>query len=80
MTSCQKGTFSYCIFILQTQWRKFPPKLTICYVYINLLPLNVTLFSKDLYLTAHIKINYEAGCIGRFLEKIERYIQDHRDS
>ena len=80
MTSRQKGRFPYCIFILLTQWHKFPPKLRIFYVCINLLSLNVTLFSKDLYLTVHIKINYEAGCIGRFFEKIERYIQDHRDS
>ena len=80
MTSCKKGKFPYCIFILLTQWHKFPQKLRICYVYVNLLPLNVTLFSKDLYLTAHIKINYEVGCIGRLFEKIERYFQDHRDS
>ena len=28
--------------------------------------LNLTLFSKSPYLTAHIKINYETGCMGRF--------------
>ena len=32
--------------------------------YFNIpLHLNVRLFSKTLYLTAHIKINYEIGCI-----------------
>ena len=35
-------------------------------------PSNVTLSSKSPYLTAHTKINYETGCIGRFLKK-------HRD-
>ena len=32
----------------------------------------MTLFSKSPYLTAHIKINYETSCIGKFSEK-------HRD-
>ena len=27
------------------------------------------IFSKSPYLTAHIKINYETGCIGRFSKK-----------
>ena len=35
-------------------------------------PSNVTLSSKSPYLTARTKINYETGCIGRFLKK-------HRD-
>ena len=39
------------------------------HMFIIPLSLNVTLFSKSPYLTAHIKINYEAGCIRKFSEK-----------
>ena len=39
----------------------------------------MTLFSKSPYLTAHIKINYEKGWIGRFSKKTQKCIQDHRD-
>ena len=45
------------------------PELTNFPIFIILLPLNVTLFSKSPYLTVHIKINYETGCMGRFLKK-----------
>ena len=70
MMSCEKQTFPYSFFIRLTQWHEFPvPKLTHFYVFIIPLPLNVTLFSKSPYLTAHIKINYEAGCIGSFRKK-----------
>ena len=31
--------------------------------------MNVTLFSKSAYFTAHIKINYQTGCIGSFSGK-----------
>ena len=31
------------------------------------------------YLTAHIKVKSETGFIGRFSEKRQKYIQDHRD-
>ena len=35
--------------------------------------MNVTLVSKTAYLTAHFKINYKTGCIGKVSEK-------HRDA
>ena len=61
--------------------RKLPAQeLTNFHIFIISLPLNVTLFSKSPYLTAHVKINYKTGCIGRFPEKIQRCIQNHRDS
>ena len=49
-------------------------------IFINFLPLNVTLFSKSSNLTTHIKVNYETGCIGRCSETTQRCIQDHRDN
>ena len=45
------------------------PKLTNFQIFIIPLPLNVTLFSKSLYLTAHLKINYETGAPEGFLKK-----------
>ena len=64
------------------------PKIDKFHMFIIPLSLNVTLFSKSPYLTAHIKINYEAGCIRKFSEKkkqktkikAQRCIQDHRHS
>ena len=38
------------------------------HIFIISLPLKVTLFSKSPYLTAHVKINYETGCIRSFLK------------
>ena len=56
-----KRKFQYSFLILLTQ--EFPaPNLTSFLIFINLLPLNVTLFSKSPYLIAHIKINYKTGC------------------
>ena len=70
MMLCMKGKFRYSLFILLIQWREFPAlKLTTSHIYIILLSLNVTLFSKSLYLTVHIKTNYEKRCISRFSEK-----------
>ena len=70
MMSCEKGKFPYSFFILLTQRHECPaPKLTNFHIFIIPLPLNVTSFSKSPYLTAHIKINYETGCIGRISEK-----------
>ena len=67
MMSAEKGKFPYSFFILLTQLHEFPaPKLTNFHIFIIPLPLKVTLFSKSPYLTAHVKINYEAVCIGRF--------------
>ena len=68
--SCEKGKFPYCFLILLTQWHEFPsPELTNFHIFIIPFPLNVALFSKSPYLTVHIKINYETGCMGRFLKK-----------
>ena len=79
--SSKKGKFLYSFFILPTQWHEFPsPKLRNFHIFIVPFFLNVTLFSKNPHLTAHIKINYEAGCIGRFSEKTQKCTQDHRDS
>ena len=79
--SCEKGKFPSLFVILLTQLPESPaPKLTNFHIFIIPLPFNVTLSSKSPYLTAHIKINYETGCIGRFSEKTQRCIQDHRDS
>ena len=41
--------------------------------------LNVTLFSKSPDLTANIKTNDEKECIGRFSEKTQRCVHDHRN-
>ena len=88
MMPCEKEKFSYSFFIFLTRWHEFPaPKLTIFHNFISPLPLNVTLFLKIPYLIAHIKTNYETGCIRRFSEKKKkqkqkkkkRYIQDYRD-
>ena len=56
------------------------PKLANSHIFINPFSLNVTLFWEGPYFTAHIKINYETGCIRRLSEKTQRYIQDHRGS
>ena len=78
MMSCEKGSFPYFFFILLTQSHEFlAPKLTNFYIFIIPLPLNVALLSKSPYLTAHIKKNYETGCITRFFEKPQRCTQDH---
>ena len=62
--SYKKRTFSYFLFISLTQWHEFPgPILANVYIFIILLTLNVILLSKGPYLAAHIKINYEIGCI-----------------
>ena len=75
MKSSEKGKFPHSFFILLTQWHQSSPKkLTNFHIFIIPLLLNVTLFSKSHYLTAHIKINYETGCIGRFFEKTQRCI------
>ena len=67
---CEKGQFLYSFSKLLTQWHEFPaPKLTSFHIFFITLSLNVTLFSKSPYLTAHIEINYETGCIGKFSEK-----------
>ena len=81
MMSCKNGKFQYSLFILLTQWHELSAlKFSNVHLLIIPLPLNVALFSKSPYLTAHFKINYETGCIGRFSEKTQRYIQDHYDS
>ena len=57
MMSCKKGKFPYSSFMLLTQWHQFPaPKLTNFHIFIIPLSLNLTLFSKSLYLTAHVKL------------------------
>ena len=57
MISCENGKLPYSFFILLTQWDKFlPPKLTDFHIFVISLPLNMRLFSKSPYLTAHIKI------------------------
>ena len=68
--SCEKGKFPYSFFILLTQCHESPAqKLTNFHISIIPVPLNVTLFSKSAYMTAHmtvhIKINYEIRCIGK---------------
>ena len=68
--SCKKRKFPYSFFTLLTQLYEFPaPTLTYFHIVTILLPLNVTSFSKRPYFTAHIKITYETGCIGRFSKK-----------
>ena len=75
--SCEKWKFLYSFFIVLTQWHKFlTPKLTSSYIFITPLPLNVTLISKSSYLTVHIKINYETGCIGRFSKNFLKCIRN----
>ena len=60
MMSCKKGKFPHSFFVLLTQWHELPaPKLTNFHFFIIPLPLNLTLFLKSPYLTAHIKIDYE---------------------
>ena len=49
-------------------------------IFVIPLPVNMTLLSKSSYLTGHIKINYERGCIVRFSKKTQRCIQDHHDN
>ena len=81
MISRDKGRFPYSFFILLTQWHYFPaPNLANFHIPIVSLPLNVTVFLKSPYLTAHIIIYYETRCIDRFSEKTQRCIQDHHDS
>ena len=66
--SCEKE-LSYSFFIVLTQWHEFSTsELTNFQIFINHLPLNVTLFSKSPYLLhiLHIKINYETGFSGMF--------------
>ena len=66
----QEWKFPFSFFILLTQWHEFfAQKLTNFHIFVITLPLNVTLFSKSPYLTAHIKINYETSCNGRLSEK-----------
>ena len=73
-----KGKFPYALFILMTQWHEFLARKIDKFSYFIIpLPLNLTLFSNRPYLTAHIKTNYETGCIGRFSQKTQRCIQDH---
>ena len=70
MTSYEKGKFPYSFFILLIQWHEFPAlKMTNFLIFIIPLPLNVTLSSRSPYFTAHIKINYDTGCTGRFSGK-----------
>ena len=65
----QERKFPFSFFILLTQWHEFfAPKLTNFHIFVMTLPLNLTLFSKSPYLTAHIKIN-ETSCNGRLSEK-----------
>ena len=47
----------------------FPKIDKFSYFYHLSLSLNVTLSSKSPYLTAHIKVNFETGCIERFSGK-----------
>ena len=62
MMSCDKGK-NFRAFL--TQYHEFPaPKLTNFHILTIPFPLNLILFSRSPYLTAHIKINYERGCIG----------------
>ena len=62
MMSSEKEKFPFSFFILLAEWHELPaPKLTIFHIFIIALPLNVTLFSKSPYLTAHININYETS-------------------
>ena len=68
--SCEKGKLPYSFFKLMTQGHEFPAtKLTNFHIFIIPLPLNMTLFSKSPYLTAHIKMNYETGSIGKSSEE-----------
>ena len=57
---------------LSQNWQNF-------YIFLNIFPLNLTLFSKIPYLTPRLKINYEIGCTGKFSEKSHRHIQDYRE-
>ena len=76
MMSCERGKFPYSFFILLTQsHRSHVPKLTNFHIFIIPFPLNMTLFSKSPYSTAHIKINYKT----RFSAKSQSCIQDHRN-
>ena len=65
----EKRNFPYSSFILPTQWHEFVTlKLPHFHIFIIPLPLNVSPYLSP-YLTTHIKINFETGCIGRFSEK-----------
>ena len=71
--SCEKGLS---LLLLRTSdSMTWAPKIDKFLYFILPLPLKVTLFSKSPYLTAHIKINYETGCIGRFSGKTQRSTQ-----
>ena len=64
MLSCEKEKFPYSFLILLAQWHEFPaPKLTNFHIFIFHLLLNLASFSKSPYMTVHININYETGCI-----------------
>ena len=70
MMSCEKEKFPYSFFMLLTQSQQpLASKFTNFHFFIILLPLNVTLFSKNPYLTGHVERNYEIGSVGRFFEK-----------
>ena len=78
MIWCKKEKFPYYFLILLTQRHDFPaPKLTNFHIFVTSLSLNVTLFSTGHYMTAHIKINYETGCIDRLSEKKNTHTHKH---
>ena len=69
MISCEKRKLPYSFFILLNQWDEFiAPKLTDFHIFVISLPLNMRLFSKSPYLTAHIKIMKEIA-LEDFLKK-----------
>ena len=52
------------------------PKFSVT-IFIVHLPLNMALFSKSPYLTAHIKLNYGTSRTERYSIKTSRHIYDH---
>ena len=77
--SSEEEQFQYSFFISLTQYESPASKLTNYHIFITPLPLKLTLISKSPYLTAHLKINYETGYTGRFPEKTQRRVPDHRN-
>ena len=67
MMPCEKEKFPYSFL---NDMNSLPQNF---YIFTIPLSLNVTLFSKSPYVTAHIKINYKTGCIGRFSKNTKMY-------
>ena len=59
------------IYLKKKQKNSFFILLTQCLYFITPLPLNVTLFLKNPYPTAHLKIYYETSCSGKFSQKTQ---------